>query len=163
MKSLILVRHAKSSWDNVLQKDFDRSLNERGHRDAPMMARRLKERPVAIDAFISSPANRALTTAAYFAEAYSLKSKDIIQVPDLYHASIKAFYEVISKVDNAFSSIALFSHNNGITDFINTLTDTKIDDMPTCGIFAIKVKIDKWEDFLKADKEFWFFDSPKKG
>jgi phosphohistidine phosphatase len=65
-------------------------------------------------------------------------------------------------VNDGFTSVALFSHNNGITDFINTLTTTKIDDMPTCGIFAIKINIEHWQDFRKAEKDFWFFDSPKK-
>ena len=70
MKELLIIRHAKSSWANAFSGDFDRTLNDRGHRDAPRMAEKIKGRGVAIQAFLSSTANRALTTAVYFAEAY---------------------------------------------------------------------------------------------
>lgn len=141
--------------------DFDRPLNDRGHRDAPIMAKRLLDKQISIDAFISSTAKRAFTTATYFAEAYGLKEKNIIKVPELHHAAASVFYNVIGKVDNAYNTIAVFSHNPGISEFVNELTDTKIDDMPTCGIFAVTVHTDNWKDFLSAKKDFWFFDYPK--
>jgi len=143
------------------QNDFDRPLNDRGHRDAPMMANRLLEKGVQIDAFISSTANRALTTAGYFAEAYQLHKKDVRGFRQLYHAYPPAFFEVISKLEDAVSTAAVFSHNPGITEFVNGLTTTKIDDMPTCGIFAVKADIQDWKDFQSAKKTFWFFDYPK--
>jgi phosphohistidine phosphatase len=70
MKSILMIRHAKSSWDDPGQPDFDRPLNERGKQDAPSMAKRLLEKSVAIDAFISSPAKRARKTASLFAAEY---------------------------------------------------------------------------------------------
>ena len=144
-----------------MQKDFDRSLNERGHRDAPAMAKRLLDKKITIDAFISSPAKRAFTTCKYFAEAYAVKEKNIIIVPELYHASVNDFYNTIAKTDDAFSTIAVFSHNPGITEFVSGLTETKIDNMPTCGIFAVKAETHHWKDFKKSAKIFWFFDYPK--
>lgn len=161
MKSLLIVRHAKSSWDSVIQKDFDRTLNERGHRDAPAMAERLKNKKVSIDAFVSSPATRALTTATYFAKAYGVNAESIIQIPELYHAPVKVFNEVIQQLDDRFDAIALFSHNPGITEFVNRLTDIKIDNMPTCAVFAVKADVNSWSDFNGAVKTFWFFDYPK--
>lgn len=163
MKNLLIVRHAKSSWDNITQRDFDRPLNDRGNRDAPSMAKRLLKRGVEIDAFVSSPANRALTTATYFAEAYDVKKRQIVVVDNLYHAEVNTFYEVISGLDDEMKTIALFSHNPGITYFVNALTETRIDNMPTCGIFAVKIDIKSWKDFTTAQKEFWFFDYPKLG
>jgi phosphohistidine phosphatase len=162
MKSLLLIRHAKSTWDNSLLKDFDRPLNERGHRDAPMMAKRLKEKGIEIDAFISSTANRALTTAIYFANAYGVKEQDIIKNSELYHAPVKTFLEVIDSLDDQYNTIALFSHNPGITELVNQLTHVRIDDMPTCAVFGVKASIDHWSAFEKAAKDFWFFDYPKK-
>src|SRR4051812_25574812 len=88
MKKLLIIRHAKSSWDPAVPKDFDRTLNERGHKDAPVMAKRLLKRDIEIDSLVSSPAVRALTTASYFAEAYDKKLKHITQVPALYHPSV---------------------------------------------------------------------------
>ena len=162
MKSLLLIRHAKSTWDNPLLKDFDRPLNERGHRDAPMMAKRLKKKEIKIDAFVSSPAKRALTTAIYFADAYGVKEKDIIKNPELYHASVETFLKVIHSLDDQYDTIALFSHNPGITELVNRLTHVRIDDMPTCAIFGVKAAIDNWSAFEKGGKDFWFFDYPKK-
>jgi phosphohistidine phosphatase len=69
---------------------------------------------------------------------------------------------VISKLDDKYKTIAVFSHNEGITSFANMLTDARIDNIPTCGIFAIKIKTKQWSAFEEAEKEFWFFDSPKK-
>ena len=161
MKSVLIVRHAKSSWDNVLQKDFDRPLNERGHKDAPAMAKRLLDKKINIDAFIASPALRAYTTAGYFAKLYGKKEQEVITIPQLYEAAALVFYNVISKTSDALDNIAIFSHNPGITDFVNSLTNTRIDDMPTCGIFAVHADIEHWKDFESAKKTFWFFDYPK--
>jgi phosphohistidine phosphatase len=161
MKQLLIIRHAKSSWAIPGQEDFDRPLNDRGHRDAPMMAERIHKKEVPVDAFVSSPANRALTTAQYFAKEYGVHKKDIMQFPELYHAMPGAFLDVISRLDDSLETIALFSHNPGITAFANILTDARIDDMPTCAVFAVKASITHWKDFPAAKKTFWFFDYPK--
>lgn len=161
MKSLLLIRHAKSSWDTPSQKDFDRPLNDRGHHDAPAMAERLLDKGIKIDAFISSTAKRALSTAKYFAKAFDQTDHDIIKVPELYEAPYDIFYDVINKADDAFDSIAIFAHNPGITAFANNLTNTKIDNMPTCGIFAVRADIKSWSAFETATKTFWFVDYPK--
>ena len=161
-RSLLIVRHAKSSWDDLSQKDFDRPLNDRGKKDAPAMAKRIhKEKNVDLDAIISSPAKRAFTTAKFFAEEFDVKKKNIIESPELYEASIDKFYKAVANLDNDYKSVALFSHNPGITAFVNQLTDTHIDDMPTCAVFAIHIKLKSWKDFETAEKEFWFFDYPK--
>jgi len=134
MKSVIIIRHAKSSWDIHTLSDFERPLNERGHRDAPIMADRLLQKAITIDAFISSPAKRALTTAEYFATACKVEKRNIIQIKELYHASVDTFFNVIARTDNALNNIAVFSHNPGITSFVNELTNASIDNMPTCGV-----------------------------
>ena len=154
MKHLLLIRHAKSSWDDFSQKDFDRPLNHRGDRDAPAMAKHLLGKKIKIDAFVSSPAKRAYTTCKYFAEVYGKKEKTIIKVPQLYEPSVKAFYEVIKKLDDEFENVAFFSHNPGVTAFANELTDTGIDNMPTCGVFAVKIDAKDWKDFERRKKNY---------
>lgn len=161
MKSVILVRHAKSSWDDPVLADFDRPLNERGKQDAPRMAARLLDRKVKIDAFLTSPAKRARKTAAFFAEAWHLPKDQLLLIPDLYHAEPEAFYQTIANAPAKAGTIALFSHNPGITSFANLLTTVTVDDMPTCAIFAVKADIQQWSEFRNATKEFWFFDYPK--
>jgi phosphohistidine phosphatase len=161
MKQVLLIRHAKSSWDDPSLKDFDRPLNKRGNKEAPEMAKRLLDKKIKIDAFISSPAKRALATCKFFVKAYDKKEKNIIERSELYEAGVENFYNVISEVGNDFDIIAIFSHNPGITAFANDLTNVHVDDMPTCGIFAINVDIKKWKDFEEGEKQFWFFDYPK--
>lgn len=161
MKSILLVRHAKSSWDSPSLSDFDRPLNDRGLRDAPLMAKRLKDRKIKIDAFVSSTATRAFTTASFFASEYGLKEKDIIKVPRLYHASPAIFEEVIAGLQDEWQTVALFSHNPGITEFANELEVARIDNMPTCGIFGVHLLTVDWANFARAEKRFWMFDFPK--
>ena len=163
MKELLLIRHAKSSWANTAQSDFDRPLNDRGRKDAPMMAKKLLEKPVSIDHFISSTAVRALGTAQYFAAVYGVPATAIELVPELYHAPPPVFYEVIRRLPDNIHTVALFSHNPGITSFVNELTNVQIDDMPTCCIFALKVHSNHWHDFASAKKDCWFVDYPKAG
>jgi phosphohistidine phosphatase len=161
MKRLLVIRHAKSSWALAGQEDFERPLNDRGHRDAPMMADRLKKLDIAIDQVISSPANRALTTAGYFAKEFGLHKKDIDQRKELYHAMPPVFFQVIASLDDNVKTAAIFSHNPGITAFVNMLSETQLDNMPTCAVFGVKADIKHWKDFRSAEKEFWFFDYPK--
>ena len=97
MKELLVIRHAKSSWANLGQDDFDRPLNERGIKDAPDMARRLIARNIVFDTFISSTAKRALSTATFFAEAFHKSVNDINQKQELYHAPSERYYQVIKK------------------------------------------------------------------
>jgi phosphohistidine phosphatase len=164
MKTLLIVRHAKSSWDNADTSDIDRPLNDRGKRDAPAMAQRIIKTGLAIDRFVSSPAKRARQTAEYFVQAYGKKDKDIHFLPELYHASTATFKEVVGKLDDNDSIVALFSHNPGITAFVNLLTDTiRVDNMPTCAVFAVKASTEHWPDFFAAQRELLFFDYPKLG
>lgn len=163
MKTVILVRHAKSSWDDHTITDFERPLNERGKQDAPEMAGRLQKKQKEIDAFISSPARRARKTAIIFAKAYGLEKADVVLKEELYHAAENVFYEVISKLPESMKTIAVFSHNPGITDFVNTLTDEiRVDNVPTSGIFAVSCEA-AWESFKDSPKKFLFFDYPKDG
>ena len=161
MKCIILIRHAKSSWDDFSIADIDRPLNDRGKRDAPAMAERLLEKKVKIDAFISSPAKRARKTAEIFSKAFGLGKKDVIFKDELYEANENQFGEVIASLSNDYNTVAIFSHNPGITEYANTLTQTRIDNIPTAGIFAVQAETDDWNAFASAAKQLWFFDYPK--
>jgi phosphohistidine phosphatase len=163
LKSLLLIRHAKSDWNSPAQSDFERPLNERGKKDAPVMAHRLLAKKITIDAFVSSPAKRARKTATIFAKELDRNKHEILFKEELYAAPEELLYEVVQGLNDNWNSVAIFSHNPGITDFANSLTDTRIDNIPTCGIFAVKIHADHWTDFAKAQKEFWFADYPKAG
>lgn len=162
MKTVYLVRHAKSSWDSNVSSDFDRPLNERGKRDAPIMGERLLELKAKIDGLISSPAKRARKTAEAFAKVHGFKEKHITFEPKLYEASHQAFYDVIENADKKIDRLAIFGHNPGITDFVNELTETVVDNMPTAAVFAVSAETDDWKNFREAKKKMLFFEYPKK-
>lgn len=163
MKTLFLIRHAKSNRDNAAISDIDRPLNDRGKKDAPNMAKRLIRSGIGIDRFVSSPAKRARQTAELFIHAFGRSEKEISFIPSLYHASIPDFQQAISGLDDTADTVALFSHNPGITAFVNTLTEVRLDDMPTCAVFAVKSPQEHWSGFFTGGLQFWFFDYPKSG
>ncbi|RYD69032.1 MAG: histidine phosphatase family protein [Sphingobacteriales bacterium] len=164
MKTIYMVRHAKSSWGDFTTPDFDRPLNERGKRDAPEMGKRLLDKKIRIDAFVSSPAKRAKSTCKAFCKVYNRDKDEIIFIDELYHASVETFNKVVSGLDNKLNAVAIFSHNPGITDFVNLLVqDVHIDNMPTCAVFAVQVNTNNWKDFLATEKKCLFVDYPKLG
>lgn len=162
MKKLFLVRHAKSSWDNEELTDFERPLNKRGRRDAQFMPKILIQQGVNLDLIITSPANRAITTAKYFCESLSYFFNNIRVEPKLYGAGNEDILSVIQNIDNSFSNIMLFAHNPGLTDLTNDLINKKIDNVPTCGIVTLISKIDSWDGLSKDNTELVFFEYPKK-
>lgn len=161
MKTLLIIRHAKSDttfWGN----DFERPLNERGKKDAPVMATRIKDRNIYIDVFISSPAKRAKKTAELFYEELGTDKHGINFISALYHATKEIFYDVVAGINDTFNTAALFSHNPGISNFVNELIETiHIDNMPTCAVFAVQAQCNSWKEFKKSEKVFLFFDYPK--
>jgi phosphohistidine phosphatase len=161
MKILILVRHAKSSHSFGVSSDFDRPLNDRGFREASEMGKKLFKKNTRIDQFVSSPAIRAKTTAELFVAEYDRKLKEILFVPSLYQADPDTFYEIVSKLDDRYDHVALFSHNPGITDFASSLTSAHISHMPTSSVFAVTAPVDTWKDFSSAEKSFLFFYKPE--
>ncbi len=164
MKTLFVVRHAKSSWGDFTLPDFERPLNDRGKKDAPVMAKRLLQRNIRIDAFISSPAKRALKTCKLFCKEFDFPEEKIILKDILYHAPREVFYQVIEKIEDVHKLVALFSHNPGITDFVNSLSqELRIDNMPTCGVLGISSDVAHWSDFKTGSKTILFFDYPKAG
>ena len=125
------------------------------------MAERIKDKKMKIDLFVSSPAKRAKKTAKIFMKIYDESKKNLLLIPALYEASLQNFYDTLEIIDDKYDSIALFSHNPGITEFANSLTDYKIDNIPTCGVFAVSIQIKKWSEFRNAGKQLLFFDFPK--
>jgi len=162
MKTLLIIRHAKSSWADHSQSDFERPLNERGNKDAPKMAARLVSKNIQIDAFISSTALRAKQTCEHFCTVYGVDADQIQWIDALYHASADTIHQVLAQINDKYQTVAVFCHNPGITDFVNDLVEgVFIDDVPTCGIFAASAEIENWSDFSNAKKRFLFFDFPK--
>ncbi len=161
MKTIYLIRHAKSSWDNPDLRDFDRPLNKRGFRDAPFMAAFLSKQVPTPDKLVSSPANRAFTTATYFAEALGQKAKDIHQEAGIYEAYAQEVLLIIQGLEPAWDTVCLFGHNPGFTNLANQFSKDFIPNIPTCGIAKISGAITDWKDFEKGKVKLMNFHYPK--
>ena len=162
-KKLLLVRHAKSDWNNLNLADFDRPLNERGQKNAPEMAKRLMKNGIIPELLVSSPALRALTTAELFAQELQYERSEIVRVPGIYEARTATLLGIINNFDNRYNFVALFGHNPGISHLAGYLSDANFHEMPTCGMVLIKFPFDDW-GLVSADTgEVKLYDYPKKG
>jgi phosphohistidine phosphatase len=162
MKRLTLVRHAKSDWSLPDQNDWDRPLNKRGQRDAPEMARRLRSRRLKPDLVLSSPAVRALTTAAVMARELKVPSACVVQDERLYLASPADLLAVVRELGGEAKHVMLFGHNPGLTEFANRLSASEhIDNLPTSGTFTAQFHIEAWPDLQWGGGQQVEFDYPK--
>jgi len=143
MKTLFLVRHAKSSKDDPTLPDQERPLNERGMRDAPKMGERLAKRDVEPDLILSSPAVRALTTAQLFARKLDYKLADIVVDERLYASSPDVLLKVIHALGDKPKCVLLFGHNPEISDLAHQLSN-RITDMPTCAVAQLEFDVKSW-------------------
>jgi len=157
-----MIRHAKAGWGGFTLSDFERPLEISGMKDAEKMAIRLKVRHLKIEMFISSTALRARTTAEIISENYFNQKVAVNYYDNLYHASPEVIASRVASLENQWNTVAIVCHNPGITEFVNMLVkQVKIDDMPTCGIFAVSAACDQWENWDAANKTFLFFDYPR--
>ena len=149
-KTVYFIRHAKSSWENPGMKDFDRPLNPRGLRDAPFMAKLLRGKGVEIDQIIASPANRAFTTASYFAEEYGIAKEDIVVDRSIYEAYPETVLGIIEALNNELNTVLLFGHNPSLTTIANQFSVEYIANVPTCGIVKVEADIKEWSAFVEG-------------
>ena len=161
MKTVYFIRHAKSSWKDMSLRDFDRPLNKRGLRDAPFMANLLKEKGIQADAIISSPANRAYTTACYFAKAQNIEAEDIIKEEAIYEAYYSTILAIVQRQSNQYDTLMIFGHNPAFTNLANFFTSNYIDNVPTCGIVEVSTTIKKWTDLSEETGKVVSFLYPK--
>jgi len=162
LKTLYIVRHAKSSWKDSGIADVDRPLNKRGNRDAPFMGNLLFQKGISPDVMFSSPANRAITTAEAFATQLNYPQESIIIDKNIYEAGIGSLLRTINNVGNENSSAMLFGHNPGLTMLSNYLSDKYIDNIPTCAVVGIYLDITKWVDAADKCGKLDIFEYPKK-
>ena len=160
MRKLILLRHAKSSWKDTSLDDFDRPLNRRGKKDAPIMADKLSMRKIKIDLIISSPAKRTTETAKIFANILGYQS-EIIFNDKLYEASYNEILEVINLIDDKYQNVLLVCHNPGITDLANYISNYFIENISTSGIVGLSTN-SSWKNINENGCSLLFYDYPKK-
>lgn len=162
MKTLCLVRHAKSSWKYPNLDDFERPLNKRGHKNAPFMGRILKKLKVAPDLIISSAANRAAMTARIIAAALDYPLENIRFSEAIYEFGEKALVNVVKQIDDAVNQAMVVGHNPAINGLANFIGDQPISNIPTCGVFCVELDISAWANINAHCGKLKFFEYPKK-
>lgn len=151
MKTLYIVRHAKSSWNYNDVKDYDRPLTERGISDAYLIASILKDKIKKPDVLISSSANRAIHTAIIFSDSLGYPLANLKINRSLYSFSDGYLVKTIHALDDDFDSAMIFSHNHGINDFVNKFGSQTIENVTTAGVVAIKFDENHWKNIKKGE------------
>jgi len=162
MKTLYLVRHAKSSWKYPNLDDFERPLNNRGRKNAPFMGKVLKKLKVAPDLVISSPANRASTTARMIAAAINYPLGNIRYSEAIYEFSEKALIHVVKQINDAVNKAMVVGHNPALNGLANYIGDQPIGNIPTCGAICVELDISSWAKLNAHCGKLKFFEFPKK-
>lgn len=162
MKKLYLVRHAKSSWEFSELTDYERPLNKRGKKDAPLMGKVFNEIGIIPDLIVSSPAVRAFTTARTIAELINYPIEKIQTSEIIYEVGTKEFFEFIKSTNDNVNSLMVFGHNPSLTLLSNYLSDKYIDNIPTCGMTEIEFSVEQWEKIKPSSGILKSFEFPKK-
>jgi len=164
MRTIYLVRHAKSSWKNAELDDIDRPLNGRGVRNAYEMAGRLEQQNIVPDILVTSPAIRAAHTAIIFARVLGYPGTKIRFNEDLYGVASHQFLEIIQEIKDSRKTAMLFSHNPGVTNLANDLVgnEAEIENVPTSGIVCVEYNVNSWSKIKPYTGKLYFFDYPKK-
>jgi phosphohistidine phosphatase len=162
MKTLYLVRHAKSSWNDPSMLDYERPLDDRGNSDKKTMAIRLKEKEIRIDYLLSSSAKRTTQTTYGLLKELTLDSQQVEFTKALYHASASDMLNEINKVSDMGSNLMLVGHNPGISNLCDYLCDY-LTDFPTLGIAKIVFNLESWQEISRGSGTLEWFDYPKNG
>lgn len=160
MKTLLLMRHAKSSWENSDLSDYERPLNPRGLESAPLTGNLIHKRKLFVDLFLSSPAKRARQTAVMIKEAAQIAA-EIHYEEKIYEASSLRLLQTISAQENGRKSILLVGHNPGLEGLIKILTGETIE-MKTAALAKINLNIENWSDIAPESGKLEFLERPEK-
>lgn len=150
MKTLYIVRHAKSSWEYEGVSDIDRPLKKRGINDSHLMSKFLSREIQRPDVFISSVANRALHTSVIFCHNFNYPFSNLKIKKELYSFSDGYLVKTVKALDDSFDSAIIFSHDHGINTFVNKFGSKPIAHVPTCGVIGIRFDEKHWKDVKKG-------------
>ena len=160
-KTLYLVRHAKSSWKDHSLADIDRPLNKRGRRSAPDMGKRLKDQCHEPDLIVSSPANRAFTTARKIAKQTGYDSSEIVIDKRMYFSGTGGMRELLEELDDRYQKVMIVGHNPAMTGLLYDLAESSVFNMPTCAIAVIGFDMESWSDLYSTAGDLLGYDYPK--
>lgn len=160
MKTLYILRHAKSSWDEDGIDDTDRPLKKKGINDAYHKGKNMHSRGVSLDLMITSPAFRALNTSIIVAKQLGYPLNEISINPDIYNLSLKKATHLLSKVNNDVSSLMIVGHNPELSELLNHLTKEETGEIPTSGLVCITFKASDWKKMGRGTLKYCDFSKP---
>ncbi|MGS2726350.1 SixA phosphatase family protein [Psychroserpens sp. BH13MA-6] len=156
MKTIILTRHAKSSWEFDVS-DRERPLKKRGFKDANLVSKAFKRERIDSDAIFSSPANRALSTCKIFMKNLNVDPKNIQIKEDLYDFGGDNVITFLKSLDENYQKVMIFGHNHAFTSICNIFGDKFIDNVPTSGLVVIDFEVNTWKDIKKGITKLTIF------
>ena len=162
MKTLILMRHAKSSWDHPSLKDLERPLNARGERDAPLMGSHFAEWGLSPELLVSSPAVRARETALWVARAIGYPEETLRIAPALYERGVPGILSVIHALPETMDSVCLFGHNPDISAAVGCLGGEPVTHLPTGALVSVLFAVDDWSAVMPGVGRINRFEYPKR-
>ena len=158
--TLYIIRHAKASHDQYFPSDFYRTLDQKGYKEAQLMAAFMSGKNDLPQLIISSPAIRAYSTALIFANQLNYLPENILLKDAIYDAPFNTLYKVLQETNDEHYSVALFGHNPGFTDLLNDLCGFTIDNLPTAGIACITLKNKNWSRLQSGDGKLIYIKYP---
>ncbi len=144
MKTLLILRHGKSSWDDPMQRDFDRPLLNKGRLRTQLIADYMAKNQLVPELIVSSPAVRAYDTAIIIAMSIGYKPEQINKNDELYFVDSEKYSEAVFGAPNVVNTLLLVGHNPMITEFCNMFVSPLIDNLPTSGLCAVQLDTDNW-------------------
>jgi len=162
MKKLVLIRHAKSDWHSDAATDFDRPLNKRGKKNAPIMAQRLATRGCSPDLILSSPARRAHETVEIIAKRLDCPTTEITFDQSIYEANLETLIKLVRGLDDELENVILVGHNPGFSELGEWFSDDAPEWLPTCGLLELELAISAWADATEGCGIVSGYDYPKK-
>lgn len=150
MKHIYLIRHAKSDWNNQWLTDFERPLNTRGVHDTEKIGKELNKLGFNPEKIIASSSKRTTETIQLLCKHIPFNFKHVKFNSKLYHPSIENFIHVLEDLPDELDSVALVSHNYGISEFADYLTESFMEAMPTCAVVYIALEIDSWKEIVRG-------------
>jgi len=159
-KTLFLLRHARAIEKQAGQQDIDRELSSIGLQNSTRMGMYLNDQPNGFDIILSSPANRATTTAMLLAEQMKYDTHKVHVNPEIYEASVRTLLRVVNQLKNEWNTVLIVGHNPSITYLAEYLTKSEIGDMTTCGLASIGFHVDQWEEVSEGTGDLLFYQHP---
>lgn len=162
MKRLTLIRHGKSDWHSPVDSDFDRPLNKRGRNAAITMGERLAAAGQIPDLLVSSPAQRARSTASLIAGELDYPAQQIAFAAEIYDATLETLLGILGQQDDTVVQLLMVGHNPGFSELGQWLSNAAPDWLPTCGLLELELPIDRWRDIENNCARLIAYDYPKR-